>query len=140
MKLRRAMDTKLNVQISPLIDVVFLLLIYFMVTASLIKKEGDIAFSLPGGDPVIDLPVEVLVAIGADGSVELDGIHFSSDDKSLDGMVAHVRRLKKIAVSQKAEFFVNLFPHRDTWHGRIIDVMDACSTAGVEKLGFSRSI
>ena len=36
-------EVKLELQIAPLIDVVFLLLIYFMVTASLIKKEGDIS-------------------------------------------------------------------------------------------------
>ena len=36
-------DVKLELQIAPLIDVVFLLLIYFMVTAALIKKEGDIS-------------------------------------------------------------------------------------------------
>ena len=40
-------DVKLELQIAPLIDVVFLLLIYFMVTAALIKKEGDISFMLP---------------------------------------------------------------------------------------------
>ncbi len=40
-------DAKLELQIAPLIDVVFLLLIYFMVTASLIKKEADLSFMLP---------------------------------------------------------------------------------------------
>ena len=36
-------NKKAELQIAPLIDVVFLLLIYFMVTASLIKKEAEIA-------------------------------------------------------------------------------------------------
>ena len=52
----------MELQIAPLIDVVFLLLIYFMVTASLIKKEGDISFILPAAaapDTKIDMPVEV---------------------------------------------------------------------------------
>ena len=44
---RNTEEVKLELQIAPLIDVVFLLLIYFMVTASLIKKEGDISFLLP---------------------------------------------------------------------------------------------
>ena len=38
------MNKKAELQIAPLIDVVFLLLIYFMVTASLIKKEADLSF------------------------------------------------------------------------------------------------
>ena len=40
-------EAKLELQISPLIDVVFLLLIYFIVTAKIVKKEGDIPFMLP---------------------------------------------------------------------------------------------
>ena len=44
-------DTKLELQIAPLIDVVFLLLIYFIMTAALIKKEGDISFMLPSSQP-----------------------------------------------------------------------------------------
>ena len=34
-------DAKLDLQVAPLIDVVFLLLIYFMVTSSLIKKRNN---------------------------------------------------------------------------------------------------
>ena len=39
-------DTKGGLQIAPLIDVVFLLLIYFMVTSSLKKSEGDLGITL----------------------------------------------------------------------------------------------
>ena len=35
-----------NVDISPLIDVAFLLLIYFLVTASLLKQEADLGLAL----------------------------------------------------------------------------------------------
>ena len=44
-------DAKLELQISPLIDVVFLLLIYFIVTAQIVRKEGDIPFMLPADVP-----------------------------------------------------------------------------------------
>jgi biopolymer transport protein ExbD len=139
MKLNRIAESRLAVQVSPLIDVVFLLLIYFMVTALLIKREGDVAFTLPGGTGN-DVPIEVVVEIRADGSIEFDGLRFSSDDKPLEALIAHVSGLKQMAVSQRAEFFVNLLPHRDALHGRIINVMDACTTAGAEKLLFSKSI
>ena len=140
MKKRPSTDTRLNVPISPLIDVVFLLLIFFMVTATLVKKEGDIAFALPSRGFPNGLPIEVFVEIAADGSIELEGMRFSRDDESLEGLVAQVEGLKQIAVSQHAEFFVNLLPHQNARHGRIIDVMDACAAAGVDHLGFSKSI
>ena len=136
-------EAKLELQIAPLIDVVFLLLIYFMVTASLIKKEGDISFMLPANVAVEDMqeiPVEVLIKISADGGIEIEGMRFSSDDTSLDDLVIQVAGLKEIAKSQNSPFFVNVLPHADSLHHRIIDVMDACAAAGVNSLTFSKSM
>lgn len=141
MKLSQNMDTKFNLQVSPLIDIVFLLLVYFMVTAVLIKKEADIAFSLPmPGSIPIDLPVEVLVEIAADGAIEVEGMRFSKDDRSLNELVTQIAGLKKIAASQQSEFSVNILPHKETLHRRVIDVMDACTAAGADRLAFSKSI
>jgi biopolymer transport protein ExbD len=136
-------DAKLELQIAPLIDVVFLLLIYFMVTASLIKKEGDISFMLPANVAVEDMqeiPVEVLIEITADGSVQVEGMRFSYDDRTLDDLVIQVAGLKEIAKAQNSPFFVNVLPHQDALHRRIIDVMDACAAAGVNSLTFSKSM
>ncbi len=133
----------MELQIAPLIDVVFLLLIYFMVTASLIKKEGDIAFVLPANvpqDKVIDLPLELIIEIDADGTVVMEGMQFPQEDVLLDKLVNHIRSLKQVALSQRAPFFVNLLPHRDAVHKRIIHVMDACAAAKVDSLVFSKSV
>ena len=135
-------DTSLKLDMSSLIDVVFLLLIYFLVTASLIKKEADIGFMLPANVAVEDMqeiPVEVLIEITADGSVQIEGMHFSYDDKKLDELVVQVAGLKEIAKSQNSPFFVNVLPNADALHRRIIDVMDACAAAGVNTLTFSKS-
>lgn len=142
-KNQMASDQKVELQIAPLIDVVFLLLIYFMVTASLIKKEGDISFILPANIPqkeVVDLPVEVLIEIDADGTVVLEGMQFPAADTMLDELVNQVRGLKAIAASQQSAFFVNLLPDRDARHNRVINVMDACAAAKVDSLTFSKSL
>jgi biopolymer transport protein ExbD len=134
---------KLEMQIAPLIDVVFLLLIYFMVTASLVKKEGDISFILPANisqDEMVTVPVEVLIEIEENGTVLLEGMQFLEEDLMLDELVNQVRGLKQIAVSQKSPFFVNLLPHRNALHKRIINVMDACAAAKVDSLTFSKSL
>jgi biopolymer transport protein ExbD len=136
-------DAKLELQIAPLIDVVFLLLIYFMVTASLIKKEADIGFMLPANVAVEDMqeiPVEVLIEITSDGTVQVEGMRFSYDDRELNDLVTQVAGLKAIAASQNSPFFVNVLPHQDALHRRIIDVMDACAAAGVNSLTFSKSL
>jgi biopolymer transport protein ExbD len=136
-------DVKLELQIAPLIDVVFLLLIYFMVTASLIRKEGDISFMLPANiaqEDMVDIPVEVLIEITNDGTVQVEGMRFDRNDKALDDLVNQIAGLKQIAKSQNSPFFVNILPHQDALHRRIIDVMDACAAAGVNSLTFSKSM
>ncbi len=136
-------DQKVELQIAPLIDVVFLLLIYFMVTASLIKKEGDISFLLPADIPaeqIVELPIEVLIEIMADGVVEVEGRRFANQNRLLDELVMQLKQLQAIAEAQSAPFSVNLLPDADTLHDRVIDVMDACAAAGVKNLSFSKSI
>jgi len=140
---RHVEDAKLELQIAPLIDVVFLLLIYFMVTAALIKKEGDISFILPANiatNDIVDIPVEVLIEITSDGSVQVEGMRFSRDDRSLRELVSQLRGLQAIAQAQQSPFFVNILPNQDSLHFRIIDVMDACAAAGVKSLSFSKAM
>ncbi|QHI70518.1 ExbD/TolR family protein [Tichowtungia aerotolerans] len=143
-KRNNAGEAKMELQIAPLIDVVFLLLIYFMVTASLIKKEGDISFVLPAtvSDPnlKIEIPVEAVIEINEDATVVLEGMRFAAEDTRLDDLVNHIKGLKQVAESQKSPFFVNLLPHHDTVHRRIIEVMDACAAAKVDSLTFSKSL
>ena len=136
-------EAKMELQIAPLIDVVFLLLIYFMVTASLIKKEGDVSFILPASvaqDNMVEIPVEVIIEIHEDSTVVLEGMRFAAEDVRLDDLVNHIRGLKQVAHSQKSPFFVNLLPHHDALHVRIINVMDACAAANVDSLTFSKSL
>lgn len=140
-KNRGAGDAKMELQIAPLIDVVFLLLIYFLVTASLIRKEGDLGFILPANvsSPMTDLPVEALILISGEGQVSIDGKEYPPDDIRLDQLVVHVNGLKQIADSQQSDLRVTITPNRETIHTRIINVMDACADAGVEKLSFGKS-
>lgn len=142
-KTRGTGDARVELQIAPLIDVVFLLLIYFMVTASLIKKEGDISFVLPAvvSQPQkLDMPVEVLLEIDSAGTVVLEGMRFPGEDRNLDDLVLQIIGLKDIAASQQVPLYVNLLPQPGTKHRRIIDVMDACAAAKVDNLTFSRSM
>jgi len=59
--------------ISSLIDVSFLLLIYFLVTSTLQKKETDLSFNLPTNISSSDTPIDPqTIRVEADGSVVLD--------------------------------------------------------------------
>ncbi len=47
-QLKKRADEQGGVPIAPMIDVVFLLLIYFMVASTLEQQEADLSFQLPG--------------------------------------------------------------------------------------------
>ena len=136
-------NEKMELQIAPLIDVVFLLLIYFIMAAQLIRKEGDIKFVLPADVPPtkqLDVPVEALILISEDGTVEIDAMQFGASDILLTDLEVHLRGLNGMAVSQGSKFFVNLLPDKGAIHERIVQVMDACAAANVESLTFSKSL
>ncbi len=136
-------DEKVELQIAPLIDVVFLLLIYFMVTASLIKKEGDISFMLPAqvdqSEP-IDMPIEVNIEILESSEVMVEGMIFDSDDTDLDTLIVRITEFREAAESSGSELIVNIVPHDAVLHSRIINVMNACAIAKVKNASFSMNM
>lgn len=137
----RGKPIKFGKNTASLIDVVFLLLIYFMVTASLIRREADLGFMIPVGNvsAPVDVPVEVLVEIHDTGIVELEGQRFASNDRALDQLVFQIAGLRQLAETQNAEFHVSIKADPDALHYRVIDVMDACADGGVTNLGFAKS-
>lgn len=133
-------EEKVELQIAPLIDVVFLLLIYFMVTASLVKKEADISFMLPAKvdqSESIDMPIEVSIEIIPGGDVVVEGMIFNHDDRELNTLILRLIEFREAADSSGSELIVNIMPDNESLHGRIIDVMSACAAANVKNTSFS---
>ncbi len=137
------MNKKAELEIAPLIDVVFLLLIYFMVTASLVKKEADLSFMLPAKVDVpesLDLPIEVLIEVSELGDIIINGMVFAKDQNNMDDLIGQLLSLKEAADSSGSELIVNIMPEDKALHGRIIRVMDACAAANVKNMSFSTSM
>jgi len=137
------MNKKAEMQVTPLIDVVFLLLIYFMVTASLIKKEADLSFMLPAkvdSSEPLDLPIEVLIEVSELGDIIVEGMIFGTEEQNLDDLIGQLLSLKEAADSSGSELIVNILPADKALHGRIIKVMDACAAADVKNMSFSMSM
>jgi len=136
-------NKKAELQITPLIDVVFLLLIYFMVTASLIKKEADLSFMLPAKVELTDpltLPIEVLIEVNELGDISINGMVYGSGTRNLDDLIGQLLSLKEAAESSGSDLIVNILPADKAVHGRIIRVMDACAAANVKNMSFSMNM
>ena len=132
-----------EMQMGPMIDMVFLLLVFFMVTAKPIKQESDISLGLPGtvaAEEAVDLPDEQRIRIEDDGSVVLnDSVLAPAADTNLKDLVAILQRFKESSEANQSEALVTLDAADGTNHQRIVDVLNACARADITGVTFSDS-
>ena len=134
------MREKVGLQIAPLIDVVFLLLIYFMVSAQLKRPEADLGLSLPGEVTVstqVVMPDEQIIVVDAGGKIRLNNQVFSGDNTT------QLAQLKNILIRYKAASdrlgqpaAVVIDAHDDSIHEEVIDVLNLCAAAKIEQISF----
>jgi biopolymer transport protein ExbD len=142
MRRRRREHSAVEMQMGPMIDMVFLLLVFFMVTAKPIKPEADVNLGLPGmaeQDAPVDLPDEQRIQIRADGTVQLNEQTIgAANDHDLEKLLEGLTRLAKSSTAAKAELLVTLSPEDEARHQRIVDVLNVCAKAGVKNVTFDQ--
>lgn len=115
------------VELTPLIDIVFQLLIFFLLTATF-QNNPSFKVKLPKAKnkDVTQEPKAVVVTIGADGAYEVDGKRVESRELEL--------RLCS-AASEAEDAGVNIKADQATPHQFVVQVMDIAKTCGLERLG-----
>lgn len=140
MKRRRHSEAAVEMQMGPMIDMVFLLLVFFMVSAKPMKPEADINLGLPGTaeqDEPLQLPDEQQIAIRGSGEVILNELVIAeAGDRSMEKLFATLHRLRQSAQAAQAEVLVTLIPDDAATHQRIVDVLNTCARAGISGVTF----
>ena len=140
-QLKRRAEEKISIPIAPMIDVVFLLLIYFMVSSTLARQEAELSFQLPGSveqDTPLELPDEQIIEIRADGQVVVNEYPYDSpQSERLDELATMLSRFNEASAANKVEAIVTISPADPVAHAQIVKVMDACSFAGIEGVNFA---
>lgn len=119
---------ELQLNLTPLIDVVFLLLIFFMVSTSF-KKESKISLDLPeaNGEIAEKLPESIEISINKDGEVFVNG----------EGLINRQLETIKDAIKQVAnDPTTPLVINADAQapYQAVISVMDAAGQVGFNNL------
>lgn len=113
-----------GLNLTPLIDMVFLLLIYFLLTAHFIEEEG-IGVRLPTAASRVERQDrEVAVALDRDGAVFLDG-----GVVGLDELEARLRR-----AAAQGEITVVVRGDREVALQAVVSVMEAAKVAGAARI------
>ncbi len=132
MKFRRQRTEEDVVNLTPLIDVVFLLLIFFMVSTTF-TKETHLTVTLPesNGEPQPQTQQPMIVVIGADGSYGING-------KGLVNNKASTLRtaLEQLAGSNRNQALV-ITADAKTPHQAVITVMDVAGQMGFVNLSIT---
>lgn len=94
MMFRRQRTDEVGVNLTPLIDVVFLLLIFFMVSTTF-KKESHISLNLPeaSGEPAAAEVTQIEVIISANGDYAINNRALVNNQ--IDTLMAAIRRVGK---------------------------------------------
>ncbi|MDD2739887.1 protein TolR [Methylomonas lenta] len=127
---RRAPMAEINVV--PYIDVTFVLLMIFMITAPLVQTGVDV--DLPQADSAsVDLKDEppVIISIKKDGSFFID--IGDRQDEPVDEGVLYSRVAAKLQDNPKAQIYVR--GDHMVEYGKIVTVMAALKAAGAPKVG-----
>ena len=111
--------------LTSMLDVIFLLLCFFVTASVFSQWESEISISLPAAstsETPSRLPGEVILNVARDGSVTVNAKKLTLED--LGG------RLRKVADFYPGQPVV-IRADRDTAYSSLVDVIDTCRNAGV---------
>lgn len=130
-------------QIAPMIDVVFVIMLFFMVMVGSVKVERELKSQLPGlappsADAPQEMPDEIIVGVEETGSVTLNEEEFDTPtDKKLPNFTATLMRLKQEADNRNAKVIVTIQAEEQATYERVIDVLNALAVAKVANVTFT---
>jgi len=111
------------INISSLLDIMFILIIFFLVTMSFKEEEHDIRVNLPETDTTLSSSIKaVIINVRKDGSY-----YIGSKRVTLENVQAELIRVLKMNPSQK----VLIRGDRNALHGQVAAAIAACKRSGI---------
>mgnify|MGYP005848094735 CR=1 FL=1 len=138
-------DDTPKLDISSMIDATFLLLIYFLVTTTILPREQDIQMALPAAAPS-EKPPEIepkLISIEANGAIfigaDSNRIPMDSDPnvRELPQLLEDLRSYASIARSADTTPLVQIYVDGGASQQRVIDVLNALTAVEINKVTFT---
>ena len=126
-----------SVDLTPMIDVVFLLLIFFMVTMRIVKDESELIVPLPSktesSDPPEIEPQTVNIEIQSSGQVMADGLPMdSSNDRNMPQLTSALLQKGEFGNKTNVPINISIKPDGESLHMYTMNVLNALTTANEE--------
>jgi biopolymer transport protein ExbD len=131
MKFSNRQPEPATMQLAPMIDIVFLLLIFFIVTWQYTRSETELSVSVPTAEEGVQKNRsrgEIIINILADGSLKVEGGGVNLLQLR-DKLTAVAKQFKNQPVRIRGDGNVN--------YQRIVEVIDTCQKSGIWNISFA---
>lgn len=132
MPLKTQHDTEVHLNLTPMIDVLFTLILFFMVATEFSEMDHELEVDLPqvaeAGTTAVEKKSPRMILVQADGQIRLD-----QQLVALAELTSHLRA----AVGSTADLQVIIQGDRECPFQHVAAAMAACREAGVAELGIS---
>jgi biopolymer transport protein ExbD/biopolymer transport protein TolR len=119
-------ELKSDINVTPLVDVMLVLLVIFMVVTPLLKQQVPVELPLAEHSHEAQETSQVTLAAFADGTLFLNEQLIAAE--ALDGALHNL-------YAERFDKTIFLEADRSLPYSRVVDLMDACRAAGVERIG-----
>jgi biopolymer transport protein ExbD len=128
---RRASAEEAEVDLTPMLDVVFIMLIFFIVTASFVKESGMDVNRPDAATAILKPRGNILVAITPSGQIWID-----KRQVDVRALRANLERLH----AENPQGAVVIQADQDSKNGLLVAVMDAAKLAKIENISIAAEI
>lgn len=125
-------DERVDVNLTPLIDVVFLLLIFFMVSTTF-DRHAKLKVDLPEASAKKEQQIEDAVVL----SIDVKGNYFINDRQVVNTTLETLKTALQKTVADKKDVSLILRADAKTPHQSVVRAMDAASQLGLTRLSIA---
>jgi biopolymer transport protein TolR len=115
-----------QINITPLVDVMLVLLVIFMITAPMLQQGVNIALPKVAAQPLGEVHDQLVLAITNDGTVRLDGAPLALNE---------IANKLTTLLGADPNRSVHVRADKSVPYGRVAEVMAAVQHAGAKKIG-----
>ncbi len=123
----KSTDSSPSIELTPIIDIVFLLLIFFLVATTFQQSEREMQIALPvaeSGGPISMTLRELIINVQSDGEIIVSGRTVSIED---------LRAIVSEAVAANPEQKVTIRADQAATYSQVVGVLDACKLSGIQE-------
>jgi biopolymer transport protein ExbD len=116
------------IDMTPMLDIVFIMLIFFIVTTVFVKEAGITVNKPDASQAIMPKNANIFIAITEDGDVWMD-----KREIDVDSVRANLERL----MAEQPSDVIIVQADENAEHGVVVEVMDQIKAAGIDRISIA---